>query len=123
MQVQDVALTKMTNSVLVGFMKFTVDEFRKTFVNDKGTNSMPAQQQMKQARLAAYPEYKALIQILNAFAITDDERSYEYGELIKTLNGNIDYVRIHAMSKSAAGEESGDEPVVEQEQGNKDKGE
>lgn len=32
---------------------------------------------------------------------------YIYEEIIKTLNQNIDYVRIHAMSKSSA---SGEQP-------------
>ena len=51
---------------------------------------------MKQAREALYPEYRALIQLLNAFALVSDN-VHQYATLISTLNGNIDYVRIHAM--------------------------
>ncbi|MBQ8097564.1 MAG: hypothetical protein IJ243_10890 [Prevotella sp.] len=41
---------------------------------------------------------------------------YVYEEIIKTLNQNINYVRIHAMSKSPAGgeqPEDGDTPAPE----------
>ena len=46
-------------------LKVIADTIR-TKITDRSA-SLPTQQQMKQARLAAYPEYKALIQILNAF--------------------------------------------------------
>lgn len=60
------------------------------------SNELPALKAMKQAREAIYPEYRALIQLLNAFALVNDNVQ-QYASLISTLNGNIDYVRIHAM--------------------------
>ncbi|MBO4214707.1 MAG: hypothetical protein J5888_00050 [Bacteroidaceae bacterium] len=60
------------------------------------SNELPALKAMKQAREAIYPEYRALIQLLNAFALVSDNVQ-QYATLISTLNGNIDYVRIHAM--------------------------
>ena len=71
---------------------------------------LPAQKTMKQAREAVYPEYRALILLLNAFAVTDSEPD-RYAALIFQLNNNIDYVKIHAMTKGTASEdEGGDEP-------------
>ena len=71
---------------------------------------LPAQKAMKQAREAVYPEYRALILLLNAFAVTDSEPE-RYAALIFQLNNNIDYVKIHAMTKGTASEdEGGDEP-------------
>ena len=71
---------------------------------------LPAQKAMKQAREAVYPEYRALILLLNAFAVTDSEPD-RYAALIFQLNNNIDYVKIHAMTKGSASEdEGGDEP-------------
>ena len=69
------------------------------------SSEMPALKAMKQAREALYPEYRALIQLLNAFALVSDNVQ-QYDTLISTLNGNIDYVRIHAMS-SGNGSSSG----------------
>jgi len=72
---------------------------------------LPAQKAMKQAREAVYPEYRALILLLNAFAVTDSEPD-RYAALISQLNNNIDYVKIHAMTKGTASEdEGGDEPT------------
>ena len=62
---------------------------------------MPAQKAMKLAREALYPEYRALIQLLNAFALTDSDTT-KYASLISALNANIDYVRIHAMTNGGA---------------------
>lgn len=71
---------------------------------------LPAQKAMKQAREAVYPEYRALILLLNAYAVTDSEPD-RYAALIFQLNNNIDYVKIHAMTKGTASEdEGGDEP-------------
>ena len=64
---------------------------------------------MKQAREAVYPEYRALILLLNAFAVTDSEPD-RYAALIFQLNNNIDYVKIHAMTKGTASEDEGGEP-------------
>ena len=73
---------------------------------------LPAQKAMKQAREAVYPEYRALILLLNAFAVTDSEPD-RYAAIFQ-LNNNIDYVKIHAMTKGTASEdEGGDEPEPE----------
>ncbi len=61
----------------------------------------PQAQAMKQAREAFYPEYRALILLLNSFAAVDDDPA-RFSQLVGTLNRNIDYVRIHAMSDSSA---------------------
>ena len=66
---------------------------------------MPAQQAMKQAREAIYPEYRLLISLLNAYALIDNDTE-RFQVLIAALNANIDYVKIHAMTKG----EEGDEP-------------
>lgn len=64
----------------------------------------------RKVREAVYPEYRALILLLNAFAVTDSEPD-RYAALIFQLNNNIDYVKIHAMTKGTASEdEGGDEP-------------
>lgn len=64
------------------------------------SGELPEAQQMKRARTAMEPEYRALVQILNASAIIYQQAGYP--ELIKTLNGNISYVKIHAMAKGTA---------------------
>lgn len=61
---------------------------------------------MKSAREAIYPEYRALIQVLNAYAIVDDDPT-KYATLIRTLNDNIDYVRIHAITSSGSSSNNG----------------
>ena len=66
---------------------------------------MPAQQAMKQAREAIYPEYRLLIDLLNSYARIDNDTE-RFQVLIAALNANIDYVKIHAMNKG----EEGDEP-------------
>lgn len=68
---------------------------------------LPEAQQMKKARQAMDPEYKALVQVLNASAIIYGQHTATFDEIIRTLNQNIDYVKIHAMSKTSDG---GDEP-------------
>ena len=71
--------------------------------------SLPAQQAMKQAHEAIYPEYRTLIQVLNAFVITDSDPA-RFAALVNALNNNIDYVRKHAMAKGAASDEPQPEP-------------
>ena len=78
--------------------------------------SLPAQQAMKQAREAVYPEYRTLIQVLNAFVVTDSDPD-RFAALVNALNNNIDYVKIHAMTKGAAEDEGGDEPEPEPDAG------
>lgn len=77
-------------------------------IRDKITQrsgELPEAQQMKRARSAMEPEYRALVQILNASAIIYQQAGYT--ELIKTLNGNINYVKIHAMTKGTSSSSSG----------------
>lgn len=64
----------------------------------------PEAKAMKNAREAIYPEYRATIQILNAYAIVDANPT-RYQTLIRALNGNIDYLRKHAMAKGSSGDE------------------
>lgn len=59
---------------------------------------MPAQQSMKTAREAIYGEYRMLIDVLNAYALVDNDL-HRFDALISTLNNNIYYVRVHAMGK------------------------
>lgn len=66
----------------------------------------PEAQAMKNAREAFYPEYRTLILLLNSFAAVDDDPT-RFSQLIGTLNRNIDYVRIHAMSGTSAAGTSG----------------
>jgi len=73
------------------------------------SGELPEAEQMKKARQAMDPEYKALIVVINSSAVFTTNTAYN--NVIKTLNGNINYVRIHAMSKSAGGEEP--EPAPE----------
>ena len=61
------------------------------------SGELPAQKAMKQAREAIYPEYRLLVQLLNAYALVDSD-VHKFDTIISTLNNNIDYVRIHAMS-------------------------
>ena len=67
---------------------------------------MPTQKAMQQAREAIYPEYRALIQLQNAFALVDSNTS-KYLALISALNQNIDYVRVHAMKDGGSTAGSG----------------
>ena len=62
---------------------------------------LPSQKAMQLAREAIYPEYRALIDLLNAFAMVD-ENVNRYATLIQALNRNIDYVRVHAMTNGGA---------------------
>lgn len=66
----------------------------------------PEAQAMQKAREAFYPEYRTLILLLNAFAAVDEDAT-RFSQLIGTLNRNIDYVRIHAMSGTSASGGSG----------------
>lgn len=83
-------------------LKVIADTIRQKIT--ERSSQLPEAQQMKNARTAMDPEYRALILILNSFAVTAADQ-YVYEEIIKTLNQNINYVRIHAMSKSSAGGE------------------
>jgi len=71
-------------------------------------DAAPEAQAVKNAREALYPEYRALILLLNSFAVVDDDPQ-AYALLINRLNKNIDYVRQHAMASggSTSGSNSG----------------
>lgn len=66
----------------------------------------PEAKAMQNAREAFYPEYRTLILLLNSFAAIDDDVN-RFSQLIGTLNRNIDYIRIHAMSGTSAAGTSG----------------
>ena len=68
------------------------------------SSELPEAQKMKTACEAIYPEYRVLIQLLNAHA-TVAASPTAYQQLIQTLNNNIDYVRKHAITKGTSGEE------------------
>ena len=103
---QDIATLGMTD--LMTRLTAIAAELRQKMTDRSA--GLPAQKAMKQAREAVYPEYRALILLLNAFAVTDSEPD-RYAALIVQLNNNIDYVKIHAMTKGTASEdEGGDEP-------------
>ena len=70
-------------------------------------NELPSHKAMQQAREAIYLEYRALIDQLNAHALVD-ENVNRFATLILTLNRNIDYVRIHAMTNGGATDGSGE---------------
>lgn len=69
------------------------------------SSQLPELQQMKKARQAMDPEYRRLIQILNAMLIANSDFALLAADIVSNLNKNIDYVRIHAMSKTTGSEE------------------
>jgi len=68
-------------------------------------DAAPEVQAVKNAREALYPEYRALILLLNSFAVVDDDPQ-AYALLINRLNKNIDYVRQHAMASGGGSSSS-----------------
>jgi len=74
------------------------DEIRRLMTERNA--SQPVVGAMKQAREAVHAEYRTLIVLLNAYAITDDEPQ-RFAKLIAALNDNIDYTRRHAVSRAA----------------------
>lgn len=62
---------------------------------------LPELRAMKLARKAMYPEYRALILVLNAFVLIEEDFAAEHYDLIEALNNNIAYTRQHAITKSA----------------------
>ena len=80
-------------------------------------NELPSQKAMQQARVAIYPEYRALIDLLNSYALVDENLN-RYATLIQTLNRNIDYVRIHAITGGGATDGSGQQGGSEGGSGN-----
>ena len=86
------------------------------------SSELPEAQQMKNARAAMDPEYKALTLIINSLAVCANS-IYDYEDIIKTLNKNITYVKTHAISKAGSGEEVQPEEGGESEDGGQQDGE
>lgn len=76
----------------------------------KRAAQLPELQLMKNARAAMDPEYRALILVLNSFAVTASQPIF-YRDILRTLNDNINYIRIHAMSKPASTSGGDDDPT------------
>lgn len=74
------------------------DETR-CLMTERSTNQ-PATGAMKQAREAILPEYRALVMLLNTYALVD-ANPHRFDALIDILNANIDYTRRHAVSRTA----------------------
>lgn len=87
------------------------DEIRRLMTERNAAT--PEAQAMKQARAAMDDEYRALILILNSYAVVDSDTE-RFNVLIRALNKNIEYIRKHAMSGGASedeGQEGGDTPT------------
>ena len=86
-------------------------------------NELPSHKAMQQAREAIYLEYRALVDQLNAHALVD-ENVNRFATLIQTLNRNIDYVRIHAMTGGGATDGEGGQQTTDngQQTGGDDNG-
>ena len=85
------------------------------------SSELPEAQQMKNARAAMDPEYKALTLIINSLAVCANS-IYDYEDIIKTLNKNITYVKTHAISKAGSGEDVQPEDGGESEDGGQQDG-
>ena len=86
------------------------DEIRRLMTERNAAT--PEAQAMKQARAAMDEEYRALILILNSYAVVDSETE-RFNVLIRALNKNIEYIRKHAMSGGSSEDEEqegGDTP-------------
>ncbi len=71
-------------------------EIRQKITERSG--ELPEAQQMKKARAAMDPVYRALIEVLNASAIIYGQEG-DFNGIVKKLNDNINYVRVHAVTK------------------------
>lgn len=86
------------------------DEIRRLMTERNAAT--PEAQAMKQARAAMDEEYRALILILNSYAVVDSDTE-RFNGLIRALNKNIEYIRKHAMSGGSSEDEEqegGDTP-------------
>jgi hypothetical protein len=86
------------------------DEIRRLMTERNAAT--PEAQAMKQARAAMDEEYRALILILNSYAVVDSDTE-RFNVLIRALNKNIEYIRKHAMSGGSSEDEEqegGDTP-------------
>jgi hypothetical protein len=87
------------------------DEIRRLMTERNAAT--PEAQAMKQARAAMDDEYRALILILNSYAVVDAHPD-RFAVLIRALNKNIEYIRKHAMSGGSSEDEEqegGDTPT------------
>lgn len=73
---------------------------------DRRSAESPEVEAMKKAREAIYPEYRALIDLINGYAITSEDTT-EFQTFIRTLNNNIDYTRKHAIHHEASSDDKG----------------
>lgn len=64
---------------------------------------------MKQARQAVEQEYRQLIQLLNAYALVDDDE-HRFDSLFNLLNQNIDYLKNTVLARGAKAEQQ-EEPT------------
>ena len=65
---------------------------------------------MKQARQAVEDEYRQLIQLLNAYALVDDDE-HRFDSLFNLLNQNIDYLKNTVLARGGKSEkENNDKP-------------
>lgn len=65
---------------------------------------------MKQARQAVEDEYRQLIQLLNAYALVDDDE-HRFDSLFNLLNQNIDYLKTTVLARGGKAEkENNDKP-------------
>jgi hypothetical protein len=65
---------------------------------------------MKQARQAVEDEYRQLIQLLNAYALVDDDE-HRFDSLLNLLNQNIDYLKNTVLARGGKAEkENNDKP-------------
>jgi len=65
---------------------------------------------MKQARQAVEDEYRQLIQLLNAYALVDDDE-HRFDSLFNLLNQNIDYLKNTVLARGGKAEkENNDKP-------------
>ena len=78
------------------------DEIRRLMTERNAAT--PEAQAMKQARAAMDDEYRALILILNSYAVVDSDTE-RFNVLIRALNKNIEYIRKHAMSGGSSEDE------------------
>ena len=115
----DVAATKLGIKPAIVRLGVIADTIREKIT--QRSSELPEAQQMKNARAAMDPEYKALVLIINSLAVCADS-NYPYGEIIKTLNQNITYVKTHAISKAGSGEEVQPEEGGESEDGGQQDG-
>ena len=116
----DVAATKLGIKQAIDRLKVIANSIREKIT--QRSSELPEAQQMKNARAAMDPEYKALTLIINSLAVCANS-IYDYEDIIKTLNKNITYVKTHAISKAGSGEDVQPEDGGESEDGGLQDGE